>query len=365
MDISVPELALAPLRKQIDTIDAQILDLINQRLNLGQKVGEIKREKGRQVLDRTREKQVIENLLNLNQGPADNELLRFLFNVIITATREVQRPKTIAYVGHRGGFPHQAALNHFCHSGDFVSQAGLDEVFRSVEKGESDFGVAPVENSMEGTVAHTLDRFTTYGVSIVGEHYETLTYDLISITGNADHVDTIAAPQGVWEHCRDRISRGYPRMKIHIVSTASQAIEAALERPETAVIAPGQTAALHGLLPIETQVQDAGGNVTRYLIIGREAPQVSDHDKTSVMFAVPHKPGALLRALAPVENTGVNMLKLESRPTRKDQWQYYFFMDLEGHITHPTVAETIGAVEAQCLSLRILGSYPAHERQGE
>ena len=355
---SIPEEELAPLRKQIDHIDSQILDLINQRLNVGRKVGDVKKEKGSQVLDRSRERQVIENLLQLNQGPAQDELLTYIFNVIITATRDIQKPKTISYFGPLGSFSHVAALNHFCHSGRFLPQGRLRDVFQEVEKQESACGVVPVENSLEGTFSHTLDLFTEFGVRIVGEEYASLTLDLLSITGDSSHAETIVGEPGTLEQCRGWLRRKFKHVQVKEAASSLQAVEMARTNPDLAAVVPGATAAVHGLLPVETQIQDASGNITRYLILGQEEVQASGQDKTSIMFAASHVPGALLKALKPVEETGVNMLKLESRPTRKENWQYYFFLDLEGHASQPQVAETIEAIRERTLYLRVLGSYP-------
>lgn len=364
MESAVPEKELAPLRDEIDRIDSQILELVNQRLEVGRKVGNIKKEKGSQVLDRSREKRVMENLFRQNQGPADQTLLRYLFNVIIRATRDIQKPKTISYLGPKGGFPHRAAMEHFHHCGEYLSQPSLEELFREVEKNESHFGVVPVENSMEGTVAHTLDLFAEYDLKITGEHYSPVTHDLVSITGNTQHLKSITATPRVLDQCRRWLGRKFPHIKLVAVSSDLDAVATAQKDPDTGALIPGETSAVHDLLPIETQVQDGSGNVTRYLIIGRETPRATGNDKTSVMFAVPHQPGALFQALKPVETAGMNMLKLESRPTRKEKWHYYFFLDLAGHISDDRVAETIDLLKANTLTLKILGAYPAHPEEG-
>ncbi|WP_300457420.1 chorismate mutase [Desulfobacula sp.] len=272
------EFELSRLRDEIDRIDSKMLSLINQRLEIGKKVGIIKKETGSPILDRNRERNLIERLSKMNQGPADNALLKYFFTVIITATREIQKPRTISFLGPEASFTHIAALAHFKHSGKFVEQPNLYEIFREVEKDQSHFGVVPVENSIEGAVNHTLDLFADFDLNICAEHYEPVSHD----------------------------SR----------------------------------------------------NITRFLVIGKDVPQPSGKDKTSILFATSHEPGALFKALEPIDRAGLNMLKLESRPTRHQNWSYYFFLDIEGHYQDQQVSDTIDDIKAHSLSLKILGSYP-------
>lgn len=355
--------ALQPLRKEIDRIDAQLLDLINQRLSVGIRVGEVKREKGNQILDRKRERAVIENLLGLNRGPATRELLQYIFNVIITATREIQKPKTVSFLGPASGFTHVAALNHFKHSGRFLSQPSLVDIFREVDRQESHYGVVPVENSIEGAVNHTLDLFIDFDLKIVGEHYEPVSHDLLSVTGDPDLVKIIFSHPQAIAQCKGWLTRKFPGTDVREVPSSAEAARMAVENPDSAAIGSGKAAHIHELLPVETGIQDHTGNITRFLVIGKEDAQKTGDDRTSVMFATSHVPGALFKALAPVEKAGLNMLKLESRPTRHQNWSYYFFLDMAGHRDDPDVADTIEQVRAQVLSLKVLGSYPVYVRE--
>lgn len=363
MEQSSQDEALKPLREEIDRIDAQILELINQRLSIGRQVGDIKREKGSQVLDRTRERRVIENLFSLNKGPATRDLLRYIFNVIITATREIQKPKTISFLGPNASFTHIAALAHFKHSGAFIPQATLFDIFREVDKGESHFGVVPVENSIEGAVNHTLDLFADFDLKIVAEHYEPVSHDLLSVTGEPDLVETIYGHPQAIDRCRGWIKAKFPRVTVAEASSTSKAARIASQDPKAAAIASTRAAHLYELLPVETGIEDITGNITRFLVIGKETPERTGQDKTSIMFATSHVPGALFKALAPVDRAGLNMLKLESRPTRHQNWSYYFFLDMAGHLEDPAVAETIDALRSQVLSLKVLGSYPVHTKE--
>ncbi len=349
---------LAPLREEIDQIDSRILELINQRLRIGEKVGAVKKEKGNQILDRNRERMVIDKLSQINTGPADRELIQYIFNVIITATREIQKPKTIAYLGPKASYTHIAALNHFKHSGRFTEQPSLFDIFRDVEKALSHFGVVPVENSIEGAVNHTLDLFSDFNLNICAEHYEPVSHDLLSITGEPKDVKTICSHPQAIAQCKGWLKKKFPHVEVMETSSTSKAALIASEDMSVAAIASQKAAHIYELLPVESKIEDLSGNVTRFLVIGKDIPDPTGKDKTSIMFATSHIPGALFKAIEPIDKASLNMLKLESRPTRHQNWSYYFFMDIEGHIKEEVVAQTIEKIKPFTLSLKVLGSYP-------
>jgi len=357
------EYDLSELRDQIDTIDADILSLINQRLEIGKKVGEIKKETGSRILDRSRERKVIERLSNINQGPSDKELLRYIFNVIITATREIQKPKTISFLGPEASYTHIVALSHFKHSGKFVEQANLYEIFREVEKKESHFGVIPVENSIEGAVNHTLDLFVDFDLNICAEHYEPVSHDLLSITGDPEDVQKIYSHPQALAQCKTWIKKKFAQAEIFETSSTSKAAVLASQDKSIAAIASKQAAHIYELQTVESKIEDYSGNITRFLVIGKDMPEQTGNDKTSIMFATSHVPGALFKALEPVDRAGLNMLKLESRPTRHHDWSYYFFLDIKGHQFDKVVSHTIGKIKKVSLSLKILGSYPVYVKE--
>ncbi len=346
------------LRNQIDNIDSAILDLINQRLEIGKKVGIIKKETGSQILDRSRERKVIEKLSKINPGPADEELLRYFFNVIITATREIQKPKTVSFLGPEASYTHIAALNHFKHSGKFVEQPNLYEIFREVEKQESHFGVVPVENSIEGAVNHTLDLFSDFDLNITAEHYEPVSHDLLSITGDPKDIQKICSHPQALAQCRTWIKKKFASIEILETTSTSKAALLASNDKTLAAISSKQAAHIYELQTVESKIEDYSGNITRFLVIGKNVPEQTGHDKTSIMFATSHVPGALFKALEPVDKAGLNMLKLESRPTRHQNWSYYFFLDIEGHQKDQVVIDTIEKIKKYSLSLKVLGSYP-------
>lgn len=358
-DQKLPTIGLPALREKIDLLDNQILELINQRIEIGKQVGAVKKETGGQILDRIREKKVIEHLLEINQGPADDNLIRYIFGVLIRATREIQRPRTTSFLGPRASYTHIAALAHFKHSGRFVEQPNLYEVFRQVDKQQSHFGVVPVENSLEGAVNHTLDLFADFDLNILAEHYEPVSHALLSISGEPDDIKQIYSHPQALAQCRGWLKKKLPNAELIETSSTSKAAMLASQNREIGAIASEQAGLMYELQIVESKIEDQSGNITRFLIIGKDKiPEPTGHDKTSIMFATTHVPGALFKALEPVDKANLNMLKLESRPTRDQNWSYYFFLDIEGHYEDQKVYSTIEEIKKYSLSLKVLGSYP-------
>ncbi len=358
------ESRLKALRSQIDGIDAGILDLINKRLSIGKIIGEIKKETNSEIFDPSREKRVLEKIISANRGPADNQVLRYIFTVIMTATKDVQKTRTVSFLGPEAGYAHIAALNHFKHSGTFVERPNIYEVFKDVSREESHFGVVPVENSIEGAVNHTLDLFSEFDLNICAEYFEPVSHDLLSISGEGDHVEKIYATAQALSRCRGWLKHAFPDTETVEMSTTATAARAASRESRAAAIANRQAAHIYHLHVVESAIEDFSGNITRFLIIGKTFPDKTGDDKTSVMFSTPHSPGSLFKVLEPVNTAGLNMLKLESRPTRHQHWRYFFFMDIEGHIEDTGVAETVEKMANRSLSLKHLGSYPVF-RKGE
>ncbi len=353
------ERQLAELRARIDVIDADILGLINQRLGIGKEIGRIKDQQGTGVLDQGREKRLLQRLARINDGPATEDLVRYLFNVIMTATREIQKANRISFLGPVGSYTHIAALNLFSHSGKFIEQGSIRDIFLEIEKKNSHYGVVPVENSIEGAVNHTLDLFSEFDVYITAEHYERISHDLLSLSGDMSAIKTIYSHPQALAQCRGWLRKKMPGIETVEVSSTSRAAALVAENPLAAAISSRRAAHIYGLKVVASRIEDHVSNITRFLSIGREKKAPTGNDKTSIMFATSHVPGALFMALEPVKLAGLNMVKLESRPTRHQNWSYYFFMDVEGHIQEKRVADTLSRMKPHCLYLKELGSYPA------
>ncbi len=355
---------LREYRSDIDRIDLKILDLINQRLILGKKIGQIKEKKQTDVFDSSREKQVISKILKNNKGPAQEQLLKYIFNVIMTATRDIQKKQIVSFPGPEAGFCHMAALNHFKYSGRFVEQLNIYEVFRNTNRKKSHFGVVPVETFMQDSMNHTLDLFVEFDLSILAEHYEPVSYDLISLTGEKNNIKRIYTTAETFSQCKIWITNNFPNAKLIDTPNFSEAAELIAKKKDSAMISYAHASSIYSLHIVEPAIEDYPGTYNRFLIIGKDNLPRTGKDKTTIMFSTPNIPGALFKALEPVKNAGINMLKLESRPSKHENLSYYFFMDIEGHIQDQNLEKSMEKMRGLTLSLKHLGSYPVHEIQG-
>lgn len=349
---------IGELRNGIDEINEKILDLINQRLLLGQRIGKIKAQNGSPVLDKDRETQVINRITALNKGPLKNETLRHLFSEIIAASREVQQPQQISFFGPEATFTHIAAKKHFGHSVSFDPQPSIRDVFSEVERGASHYGVVPVENSSEGAVNHTLDLFFESDLRVCAEIYQTISHDLLSTTGTLEGITEIYSHPQPFGQCREWLRKHVPDCTLTECSSTAQAAKEAAEKPGSAAIASSEAADMYNLRVVASAIEDISRNTTRFLVIGKDAVEPTGRDKTSLMFVTAHIPGALYKVLEPIAEAGINLLKLESRPTKFKNWNYCFFVDLEGHMDDDPVGETVKRMKSTCQYLKWLGSYP-------
>jgi len=349
------------IRSQIDAIDDHLLDLINRRLDLVTEVGRIKAKKGRQVLDSTRESQIFQRLISRNTGPLNEKVLRHLFTQIMAASRQLQRPHSVSYLGPEATFTHLAAMNHFGQSVQYIPQASIQDVFNEVGKGTCHYGVVPVENSIEGAVNHTLDLFFDSDLKICAERYQAVSHDLLSSGGTLQDIRRVYSHPQAFAQCRRWLQKYLPGAAlIECGSTAEAAVRAAAE-PGTGAISSREAAHIYQIAVVASRIEDVARNTTRFLVIGHDEIHRTGNDKTSVMFVTSHKPGALYRTLKPLSDGGINMVKLESRPTRHQNWSYFFFMDMEGHIEDEIVRQTVDEMASLCLYLKCLGSYPRAE----
>ncbi|MEA3280536.1 MAG: prephenate dehydratase [Thermodesulfobacteriota bacterium] len=356
--IDTSDSRIIPLRKSIDEIDEKILDLINRRLRLAKEIGKIKEEYSEQVFDSARESIIIRRLLELNKGLLSKEALRHIYTEIIASSRSIQKADIVTYLGPNATFTHIAAMNHFGHSVSFVPQPSIRDVFREVEKKACNYGVVPVENSIEGTVNYTLDLFFESDLKICAEIYHTISHDLLSKTGALEDIKTIYSHPHAFAQCRRWLRKHLPESVLEECRSTSRAAQKATEKPESAAIAAIEAAHMYDLKVVASGIENFSRNVTRFLVIGRDEMHSTGKDKTSIMFVTAHVPGALHNALEPIARAGINMVKLESRPTKYENWNYFFFVDIEGHIEDPNIDETLTKMKNLCMYLKCLGSYP-------
>jgi chorismate mutase/prephenate dehydratase len=346
------------MRNSIDRIDEKLVALINQRLEFALDVGKAKAEKGIEVLDTSREVMVLQRIADLNKGPVSRGAIQQIFKQIMAASRELQTFHRVCYFGPEATFTHLAALSHFGHGVSFIPKMNIREVFAEVERGGCHFGVVPVENSIEGAVNHTLDLFFESDLKICAEKYQSISHDLLSKNGALSDIRIVYSHPQPFAQCRNWLEKYLPDAELRECGSTSQAAQKAAEDPGTAAIASSEASRMYGLKVIASRIEDIARNTTRFLVIGKEAARRTGNDKTSVLFVTSHVPGALYKTLKPIAENGINMVKLESRPTRHENWSYFFMADIEGHLEDEIIKQTLEDMRSICLYLKCLGSYP-------
>ena len=347
------------LRKKIDQIDEKIVDLLNSRASLAQRIGRSKSLRNQEVYAPQREKDVLHRVAELNGGPLAASALQAVFREIISGCRALDRPLDVAFFGAEATYTHLAAREKFGSSANLHPTAGIAEVFQEVAQGRAAFGVVPIENSTEGTVAHTLDALVESDLKICAEIYLDIHHNLLSRSGNAREVKRILSHPQALAQCRGWLARHFPSVPVEeVASTAHAAMKAAADG-ELAAISSGLAKEVYDLRAIATNIEDQSTNITRFLVIGKMEVPPSGDDKTSLVFSVQDRAGVLHRMLQPFARRRINLTKIESRPIKNKPWEYMFFLDLRGHQQQSAVRKAVGALQKNCLFLKILGSYPS------
>lgn len=344
-------------REGIDGVDARIVELLNKRIRLAMEIGAEKKRKGESIYDPVREDEIISGLKSANKGPFPNEGLQLIFREIFSISRKAQQPIKVGYLGPETTFSHIAAMKRFGQSCEFIGNDSIKEVFNAVEKGEADFGVVPVENSIGGSVSYTYDMFITSHLGIVAEISEPISHNLISKYRLADVEKLYVHPMALAQ-CREWIAKNIPKAEIMEVSSNAKGVESAKLYINSAGIGSEMSASHYGLNILAANIQDRANNVTRFLVIGNSAPKKSAKSKTSIMFTTKNEPGALFNALEALKKSGVNMTKIESRPSTVNNWEYVFFVDVQGFAADEKIAAALAEMKKNCGMLRVLGSYP-------
>jgi chorismate mutase / prephenate dehydratase len=348
------------LRAHIDRIDEKLLALLNQRARLAVEIGQRKHHARASIYTPDREKHILEHLAAVNGGPLNGESIRPIFREIISACLALEKRLSVAYLGPEGTFSHQAVRAQFGARTELRPVDSFAAVFDEVEHGRADYGMVPVENSTEGMVAATLDRFVSSPLAIKAELLVRVEQHLMSRSGRRDRVRRIVSHPQSLAQCRQWLTQNFPGVPQAEAGSNAQAAALAQRHPEVAAIA-GRIAAEHyGLTTIAAGIQDQAHNCTRFLVLGRDGVgRPSGDDKTSLLVSVPHEAGALHRVLKPFAQNRVSICTIESRPMKDRAWEYLFFLDLVGHVQEPRVARALAALKSRCLLLKVLGSYPA------
>ncbi|MFM2054502.1 MAG: prephenate dehydratase [Pseudomonadota bacterium] len=361
-DHAAPPPTLPELRDRIDALDRELLALLNRRAGLALEVGEIKKKEGSVVFRPEREAQVIDGLKSVNPGPLKNESVAPIWREIMSACRALETPTRVAYLGPAGTFSEEAALGYFGSSLVRVPCASIDEVFRSTSAGVADFGVVPVENSTEGMVARSLDIFLTTPLFIIGETSLFVRHNLLRRDNALDGIEAVCAHPQALAQCHDWLSLHLPHAERRPVSSNAEGARMAAADARIAGIASARAASEYGVHVVAPAIQNDIHNRTRFAIVTdplrHPAPKASGHDCTSLVVSVENRPGAIYDILAPLKRHGVSMSRLESRPARSGQWEYYFFIDLEGHPDQPAVQTAMHELREACAFFKVLGTYP-------
>lgn len=349
---------LEKLRREIDQIDNEILKLLNKRAEVVIGISHIKRNEKATFYSPEREREILERLTALNKGPFPHETLKVIYREILSASLSLEEPLKVAFFGPLATFTHLAALRHFGSSASFMPVESIRDVFDAVEAGKAGFGVVPVENSNEGVVSYTLDMFMDYDLKVSAEVMLEISHNLLSKSGDKAKIKKIYSNPQAAAQCRRWLELNLPGVPILESTSTAKAAELASVDDEAAAIASELAAKIYDLRFFEKNIEDIKHNYTRFLVISKEFPPKTGRDKTSIMFSIKDRPGALYDILSPFKRAKINLTKIESRPSKRKAWEYIFFVDMEGHIDDKKVRKAVDTMKENCLYVKILGSYP-------
>jgi len=350
-------MSLEELRKRIDELDHQLVKLLNERARVVVDIGKLKNKTDKPVYAPDREKDVLARIVEANEGPLPDKCLVAIWRELMSGSFVLERPLRITYLGPGGSFSHTAAMLKFGQSVEYESVTDITSIFEEVSKGHCDLGLAPVENTMGGGVIETLDALIDSNVKICAEVLMAIHHNLM---GNCtlDEIEKIYSKPEVFAQCRNWLSATFKDAQTIPVASTAKAAQLAAEEPRAAAIGSSIAAEMYGLRIVCENIEDTANNVTRFLIISKEDARPTGEDKTAMLFSTAHKAGALADVLDVFKRYGINLTNIESRPSRKRQWEYYFFVDFLGHRTEKHIQEGMEESRKHCLQLSILGSFP-------
>jgi chorismate mutase/prephenate dehydratase len=351
---------LQKLRKGIDGIDKKVVVLLNKRTKLATDIWRLKRKVGIGAYSPEREKEVLAKIKLANKGPLDDEALEAIYREIMSCGLSSGEPLRIAYMGPQASFSNLAALRKFGSQVEYSACDSITDVFLEVERGSVDYGVVPIENSIEGAVSHTLDMLVDSDLKICSQVILEISHNLLSKCAK-DKIKRIYSNPNVFGQCRIWLRENLPAAEQVEVSSTTRAAQIAAREKNSACIASLLAAKVYKLKAIAREIEDSPHNITRFLVIGKTDVPATGRDKTSLMFSIKDKVGALHEILMPFKKHKINLTKIESRPSKKKAWDYYFFLDIEGHRDELRVKKALAELESCCKFIKILGSYPVGE----
>jgi len=350
-------MSLQKLRSKIDRLDAELVHLLNERASLSLEVGSIKKASGIAVFDPTREEHLLQSIENKNKGPLSSKGLRAIYHEILSSSRSLQKPLRIACLGPVGTYSHQAAITRFGNGDQYVTCRSIPEIFTIVSRGDADAGVVPIENSTEGGISASYDSLMHTDLTICGESYLKIQH-AFAVGPQTKKILRICSHYQPLGQCRQWLATHHPHIPTEEASSTTEGASRASREKGTAAIVSPFAAEIYGLKILASNISDAQRNATRFLILSREQTAPSKNDKTSLIFAVPHRVGALGEVLQIFAKSKINLCKIESRPAPHQSWEYIFFVDIKGHVATPVVAAAFEKARKKTAWLKILGSYP-------
>ncbi len=350
-------MSIEELRNQINKLDLQLVELLNERARIVVEIGKLKNKTGKPVYSPDREKEVLATVTKANNGPLPDRCLTAIWRELMSGSFALERQLRIGYLGPGGSFSHTAAMLKFGQSVEYESLADITSIFDEVSKGHCDLGLAPIENTTGGGVIETLDALIDSDVKICAEVLMAIHHSLLA-NCPLNQVEKIYSKPEVFAQCRNWLSATFKEAKTIAVASSAKAAQMAADEPKASAIGSAIAAELYGLKVICENIEDNANNITRFLVIGKEDAKPTGEDKTAILFSTAHKAGALADVLDVFKKYDINLTNIESRPSKKRQWEYYFFMDFLGHRTNEHVQKGLEESRKHCLQLSVLGSFP-------
>lgn len=348
---------LNALRMKIDDLDCRIVDLLNERAKIVVDVGKAKQANGTPIYAPDREHVVLRRIAELNSGPLPQKTLQAIYRELMSGSFMLERPIRIGYLGPEGSFSHLAAERKFGASVEYRPLADIRAVFEEVARGHTDLGLVPIENSVGGGIIDTMDSFIDANVHICAEVIVEIHHNLLANCA-PENIRVIASKPEVFAQCRNWLSTSFKQVQLVPVASSSKAAEMAAAETGLAAIGSALAAELYGLQIIFANIEDNPNNMTRFFVISRQPAKRTGHDKTAIMFTTAHRAGALVTVLNVLARHGVNLTNIDTRPSKRRNWEYYFFVDAEGHAEDPNFAQALEEARSHCGELHVLGSFP-------
>lgn len=348
---------LDELRARIDALDAEIVARLNERARCALEIGRIKQGSDQPFYVPEREKAVFDRLQQHNAGPLADEGLRAVYREIISATRALEKPTSVAFLGPRDTFSHMAAQRVFGASAEYHPLASFKDIFTEVERRRIDYGVVPVESSIGGSVSDTLDLFVTSELTVVNEVLIHISQNLLS-NATMETIKRVYSKDNALLQCRLWLRANLPHAELVETPSTADAARRAADEEGAAAIASRLAAETYQLKILAEHIEDESHNYTRFFVIGRQEVKPTGNDKTAIVVAIKDRPGALYNLLLPFAEGDITLTRIESRPSRQKAWEYVFFIDLVGHARDPRVKEAIDRVAEMSRSVKVLGSFP-------